>query len=242
MNAMVEFEPRARRVALPARGGEMAVLDFGPADRPVDVVFSQNVTYGNRPSNSSAGAGLGFQYAPDYVWFLFNHVYDSDYGIATGSDSDLGTGTESFFIGNLIHDIHDSDRDFKPLTAWHNCGISLPGGVNRYVVNNTLVNVANVGAGIAGGTNISIDDNRIYQHKDQAPYVNLGLMVWGQAGAACTGGHTVRRNRVWTLNSLGAQNSYWNAGNCADVQQEGNVFADRSLTPDIFDEVPAACD
>jgi pimeloyl-ACP methyl ester carboxylesterase len=40
MNAMVEFEPRARRVALPERGGEMAVLDFGPADRPVDVVFS----------------------------------------------------------------------------------------------------------------------------------------------------------------------------------------------------------
>ncbi|WP_296596343.1 alpha/beta hydrolase [Phenylobacterium sp.] len=40
MNAMVGYEPRARRVALPARGGEMAVLDFGPADRPVDVVFS----------------------------------------------------------------------------------------------------------------------------------------------------------------------------------------------------------
>lgn len=40
MNTMVQFEPRARRVALPARGGEMAVLDFGPADRPVDVVFS----------------------------------------------------------------------------------------------------------------------------------------------------------------------------------------------------------
>lgn len=40
MNAMVGYEPRARRVALPERGGEMAVLDFGPADRPVDVVFS----------------------------------------------------------------------------------------------------------------------------------------------------------------------------------------------------------
>lgn len=34
------FEPRARRVELPSRGGSMAVLDFGPADRPVDVVFS----------------------------------------------------------------------------------------------------------------------------------------------------------------------------------------------------------
>lgn len=40
MDARVEYEPRARRTELPARGGAMAVLDFGPAGRPVDVVFS----------------------------------------------------------------------------------------------------------------------------------------------------------------------------------------------------------
>ena len=40
MDAKVEYEPRARRVALPSRGGEMALLDFGPAERPVDMVFS----------------------------------------------------------------------------------------------------------------------------------------------------------------------------------------------------------
>lgn len=40
MDARVEYEPRARQVALAARGGAMAVLDFGPEDRPVDVVFS----------------------------------------------------------------------------------------------------------------------------------------------------------------------------------------------------------
>lgn len=40
MDAKVAYEPAARRVALPSRGGAMAVLDFGPSDRPVDVVFS----------------------------------------------------------------------------------------------------------------------------------------------------------------------------------------------------------
>ncbi|MBL8554468.1 MAG: alpha/beta hydrolase [Phenylobacterium sp.] len=40
MDAMVEYEPRPRRVSLPGRGGEMAALDFGPQDRPVDVIFS----------------------------------------------------------------------------------------------------------------------------------------------------------------------------------------------------------
>jgi len=33
-------KPRAESVALPSRGGQMAYLDFGPQDRPVDVVFS----------------------------------------------------------------------------------------------------------------------------------------------------------------------------------------------------------
>jgi pimeloyl-ACP methyl ester carboxylesterase len=40
MDARVDYEPRSRQVALPARGGAMALLDFGPPDRPVDVVFS----------------------------------------------------------------------------------------------------------------------------------------------------------------------------------------------------------
>ncbi|WP_240609460.1 alpha/beta fold hydrolase [Phenylobacterium deserti] len=32
--------PRTRTIALPSRGGEIAALEFGPGDRPVDVVFS----------------------------------------------------------------------------------------------------------------------------------------------------------------------------------------------------------
>lgn len=40
MDASALDEPRARLVDLPARGGALAVLDFGPRDRPVDVVFS----------------------------------------------------------------------------------------------------------------------------------------------------------------------------------------------------------
>ena len=40
MDAKVSHQPLARHVALPSRGGEMAFLDFGSADRPVDVVFS----------------------------------------------------------------------------------------------------------------------------------------------------------------------------------------------------------
>ena len=33
-----------------------------------DVIFSQNVSYGHRPSESSMGQCMGGQYAPDWVW------------------------------------------------------------------------------------------------------------------------------------------------------------------------------
>jgi len=39
MTSNPPYEPRARHVKLTTRGGDMAVLDFGPAQRPVDVVF-----------------------------------------------------------------------------------------------------------------------------------------------------------------------------------------------------------
>lgn len=38
--AVADAQPRARRIALPGRGGDTQVLDFGPSDRPVDIVFS----------------------------------------------------------------------------------------------------------------------------------------------------------------------------------------------------------
>jgi pimeloyl-ACP methyl ester carboxylesterase len=40
MDARVDTSPRQRMVLLPGRGGDMAVLDLGPPDRPVDIVFS----------------------------------------------------------------------------------------------------------------------------------------------------------------------------------------------------------
>jgi pimeloyl-ACP methyl ester carboxylesterase len=48
MDAKVTCEPRARRMPLPARGGEMAFLDFGPEDRPVDVIFCHANGYNAR--------------------------------------------------------------------------------------------------------------------------------------------------------------------------------------------------
>jgi hypothetical protein len=106
----------------------------------VDVVFSENLCYAHRPSNSSYGACMGFQYAPERVWFLFNHIHDCDFGIGGSSDNGQGTGQDSYFIGNLIHRIHHSGG-YNPNTAWSNAAIMLAGSVNRYIVNNTIHDV-----------------------------------------------------------------------------------------------------
>ncbi len=40
MDSKVNAEPQLRMIPLPTRGGAMAALEFGPLDRPVDIVFS----------------------------------------------------------------------------------------------------------------------------------------------------------------------------------------------------------
>jgi pimeloyl-ACP methyl ester carboxylesterase len=40
MNATSDYLPRTLTIDLPTRGGAMAALDFGPASRPIDVIFS----------------------------------------------------------------------------------------------------------------------------------------------------------------------------------------------------------
>ena len=40
MDAVAVAPPRVRRIALPGRGGDTQALEFGPQDRPIDIVFS----------------------------------------------------------------------------------------------------------------------------------------------------------------------------------------------------------
>src|SRR5512141_1854831 len=52
MNVIVSEEPRQRMIELPGRGGAMAALEFGPADRPVDIVFSHANGFNGRTYRS----------------------------------------------------------------------------------------------------------------------------------------------------------------------------------------------
>ena len=125
----------------------------------VDVIFSQNTAYSHRPSDSSPGQGMGFQLAPENVWFLFNHIFDSDYGFYIGSNSGMGFGANSYFIGNVIHDIHHSGG-YTPGSGWEQAAMMFSGGVYRHIIGNTIYDVDG-GINVAGGGMINIKNNII---------------------------------------------------------------------------------
>lgn len=113
-------------------------------------------------------------------------------------------------------------------------------GGHIWAHHNTIVNVRNVGIGVAGGVGVRVENNRIYLNK-AVIWSNVGLYVWSQGGGACSG-HAVKNNRVWVDSAQsGGQNPWWNGGNCGPVDLAGNTFGDASLTAAIFDEVPAEC-
>jgi hypothetical protein len=109
----------------------------------VDCVFSQNTVHSIINTSWSPSKGLGFQYGPERLWIIYNHVYDCTFGIAAHS-SGSSTSQEAFIVGNLIHDIHhanDGTNFFAPNSGWSNAGIMLVGVPKHYIVNNTIYNV-----------------------------------------------------------------------------------------------------
>jgi hypothetical protein len=120
-----------------------------------DCVFSQNTVHSIINTSWSPSKGLGYQYGPERLWIIYNEVYDCTFGITAMSTSGLGSGTEAYVIGNVIHDIHhlnDGTSFFNPNTSWSNAGIMLVGVAKNYVVNNSIydadagINIPSTGA------------------------------------------------------------------------------------------------
>ncbi|HNO76810.1 MAG TPA: right-handed parallel beta-helix repeat-containing protein [Phycisphaerae bacterium] len=157
-----------------------------------DVIFSQNHAHHHVPSNSSPGAGMGCQYDPERIWFLFNEINDCDYGILQASGSGSAGGENSYFIGNMIYNIRDSDGDFNPNTSWSNAGILVVGGLHRSIVNNTIVRVdGGIHAAATYGdyvitNNIVADINRpdgkhiFFEHAEPAAKSSIQNCVFSQ--------------------------------------------------------------
>lgn len=96
------------------------------------------------------------------------------------------------------------------------------GGSWQTIRNNVLVNPGQVGIGVSGGTNITVDGNTVIS--SSFPWTNVGIYVWRYTGTLPCNSHTVTNNRVSWFNSAGSRNSFWNGGNCGTITMFGNDF------------------
>jgi len=122
------------------------VLQAGVATKYSNhVIISENHVHDIIDSSWSPSKGIGFQYRPHNTWVIFNKIHGQRYGVR-GASTDSVVPLNIYIIGNQIYDI----TGFEPDTStWHEAGIALQGGINRYILNNTIYNVD---AGINGSS------------------------------------------------------------------------------------------
>lgn len=127
------------------------------------VIMSQNRAYGSRKHGPQMGDGFGNQYNPSHVWYLYNEVYDCNYGFRQSDTTGGISHHPVFYIGNVIHDIHpEPGLSYSPTNAWRpGVAISLwHGDQSRYIINNTIYDVESGIQAIYPGP-LLIDENII---------------------------------------------------------------------------------
>ena len=157
----------------------------------------------------------------------FNHV--------TGAGNEISDNKGENFPGesnpeDLISMFKSSGTAASPIRIKNNMfrggGPSTSGGGivlgdygGRFIIaeNNTLLNPGQYGMAVAGGSDMTILNNKIYAR--QQPFTNNPLFVWAQAGVSCSD-IIVKDNRANWIDKKGNINGGWDAGNCKNTSFE----------------------
>ena len=104
------------------------------------------------------------------------------------------------------------------------------GGAWQVCRRNVILSAGQCGIGVAGGTNIRVEDNFIQGLKSNVS--NVGLYIWNQSGKPSS--HvTLVRNRVQWTTAKGEEDSWWDGGGITEVVQKDNTFADATIATSI---------
>jgi hypothetical protein len=129
-----------------------------------DVIFSENISHDHRQSNTANGAGMGCQYGPAKIWWLYNTIYNCDAGISMASAND-GFAASGYAIGNIIYNIHGSTSSTQNPDETYNAYAfeANSAGSNIYAINNTIVNCDGGirSTTVGGSTPLNIENNII---------------------------------------------------------------------------------
>jgi len=191
-----------------------------------DVVYSQNTIYNNRQKGAQPGDGMGYQYGPDNLWYIYNHIYNCNYGIRQSDTSASSSSSSSYIIGNVIHDIHpESLPNYNPNDSWRpGTAISLwHGNMTRYIVDNTIYDAHNGITSIYNGP-VHISGNTISEIDAQGTFIDIshaarnGVASIDHSNFFDTGGDFLSRwnfNPYSSMSALKAASGQCN--NCLEV-------------------------
>lgn len=171
------------------------------------------------------------------------------------SDATYGTGVTKAYEDHIsIFGSHGTASDpieiaynrIRGGTSQTGSGMMLgdKGGSNIWAHHNTVVTVANAGIGVAGGSNITVSDNRVDNRG--ANLASKTHMAYSVRGFDSCNSVALLRNRgiarLWAWNNGGVLvDGYGTDASCRGVDLVDNKFGDTSLSPAIFDEAYAEC-
>lgn len=105
------------------------------------VIMSENEAYGDRGYGGQGGGGIGYQYAPDNLWIIYNRLHDNVEGIRQSDSGSVMTNYSAYIIGNTIYDTVQQDGAAGDGTmSWGWAMYFRAGNMFRYVVGNTIYN------------------------------------------------------------------------------------------------------
>ena len=166
------------------------------------VVISQNTVHDIKWTSWTEAKCIGFQYAIESIWVIFNHCYNGNQGIKGGSVSGPNPCTINV-IGNVVHDINPVSGGiiYPGITVWQ--------GANRNIIGNTVYNCA-VGLGQPqADTNVVIENNIISGCSASHIYFETGSSlvkvrnnILYQGGGAAVLDMNGRRYTVASANAL----------------------------------------
>jgi hypothetical protein len=207
--------------------------DFSRVAQAITVMDSTNVRVEwNRYEDILGPHARDGKHRANFVQFV--RVTNGYIGNNKGRGGDTEDIVSLFRSGGTEADPLIVERNHFEGTDWSSpsgSGIALGDHDSSWSIarENTLLNVGQAGAFIAGGTNHKILDNVVYgEQRDKS---NVGIYVSNRSDGACSG-HEVRGNQVQWRDASGRRNARWEDGDCGEIAGWDDNDWDAALDPE----------
>ncbi len=172
------------------------------------------------------------------------------------SDAFYGTTGKSYEDHISMYDVHGTatypveiaGNRIRGGTSRSGGGITVgdKGGEWLLVRDNTVITVANSGIGVAGGSNIRVEYNRV-DNRGATPSSLTHMAYYVRALSMCSnvtllGNRGIARLWIWGETDGRTAPGYRHGPErCVSVDDKRNRFGDTSLSIDLFEQVPETC-